>query len=96
MCGFFLIGLAEILYGPAASSLTSDLAPSDQRGIYFSLESECWAVGFLIGPALGGWALDHPLQGGANLWLVLVASTALPGAILMYLRQLLSPEEVTP
>ncbi|MEO1387989.1 MAG: MFS transporter [Cyanobacteria bacterium J06634_6] len=96
MCGFFLIGLAEILYGPAASALTSDLAPSDQRGIYFSLESECWAVGFLIGPALGGWALDHPLQGGANLWLVLVVSTALPGAILMYLRQLLSPEEVTP
>ncbi|MEO1440053.1 MAG: hypothetical protein AAFV33_06580, partial [Chloroflexota bacterium] len=50
-----------------------ELAPADQRGIYFSLESECWAVGFLIGPAMGGWALDHPVYWGANLWLVLVA-----------------------
>ena len=87
LVGFSMVGLAEILYGPAASSLVSDMAPSDQRGIYFSLESECWAVGFLIGPALGGWALDHPATGGANLWLALVSSTGLAGAILIYLRQ---------
>lgn len=87
LAGFSLVGLAEILYGPAASSLVGDMAPSDQRGIYFSLESECWAIGFLIGPALGGWALDHPVSGGANLWLALVSSTGLAGAILIYLRQ---------
>lgn len=92
LAGFFLVAIAEMLYGPAASSLTSELAPSDQRGIYFSLESECWAIGFLLGPALGGWVLDHPIQGGANLWLALVVSTGLPGIILIYLRHLLSLE----
>lgn len=94
IAAFFLVALAEILYGPAASALTGDLAPADQRGIYFALESECWAIGFLLGPALGGWALDHPLQVGANLWLVLVASTALPGAILLFLRQLTASDNV--
>ncbi|MEO0647111.1 MAG: MFS transporter [Cyanobacteria bacterium J06650_10] len=90
LCGFFLVAIAEVLYGPAASSLVGELAPPEQRGIYFSLESECWAVGFLIGPALGGWALDHPVAWGGNLWLVLVASTGIPGMILLYLKQLLT------
>ncbi|MGD1897082.1 MAG: MFS transporter [Phormidesmis sp.] len=94
LIGFFFVALAEILYGPAASALVGELAPPAQRGIYFSLESECWAVGFLIGPALGGWALDHPVHWGANLWLVLVASTGLPGVILIYLKQLLAQESV--
>ena len=92
LCGFFIAALAEVLYGPAASALTGALSPVDQRGIYFSLESECWAIGFVIGPALGGFALDHPLQGGANLWLWIVASTSIPGAILIYLKQLLDPK----
>ncbi len=94
LVGFSLVAIAEILYGPAASSLVGELAPPDQRGIYFSLESECWALGFLIGPALGGWALDHPAQWGANLWLVLVISTGVPAVILFFLRQLLTHETV--
>mgnify|MGYP001799680621 FL=1 len=92
LCGFFIAALAEVLYGPAASALTGALSPADQRGIYFSLESECWAIGFVIGPALGGLALDHPLNGGANLWLWLVASTSIPAAVLIYLKQLLTPQ----
>lgn len=92
LCGFFIAAVAEVLYGPAASALTGTLSPADQRGIYFSLESECWAIGFVVGPALGGLALDHPLQGGANLWLWLVASTSIPAAILVYLKQLLNPQ----
>ncbi|MGC1526695.1 MAG: MFS transporter [Phormidesmis sp.] len=92
--GFFFVAIAEILYGPAASSLVGELAPPEQRGIYLSLESECWAVGFLIGPALGGWALDHPVQWGANLWLVLVISTGVPGMILFFLRQLVMQESL--
>ena len=93
LAGFFLVAIAEILYGPAASALVGELAPPEQRGIYFSLESECWAVGFLIGPAMGGWALDHPVVWGGNLWLVLVASTGIPGMILLYLKQLLTQKE---
>jgi len=84
---FSLLALAEILYGPTSSALVSEMAPVEQRGIYFSLESECWAIGFLVGPALGGWVLDHPVHGGANLWLGMAASTVLAGAILMSLKQ---------
>lgn len=56
---FSLIAIAEILYGPSASALVADMAPAARRGIYFSLDSECWAIGFLVGPALGGWALNQ-------------------------------------
>ncbi|MEL6453598.1 MAG: MFS transporter [Cyanobacteria bacterium J06623_5] len=92
LVGFFLVAIAEMVYGPASSALVGEMSPPDQRGIYFSLESECWGIGFLLGPASGGWALDHPVNGGANLWLVLVVSTGIPGAILLYLKQQLSQE----
>lgn len=85
--GFSLVALAEILYGPTCSSLVSEMAPEEQRGVYFSLESECWAIGFLVGPVLGGWVLDHPVHGGANLWLGMAASTALASTFLMFLKQ---------
>lgn len=84
------IAVAEILYGPSASALVGDIAPANLRGIYFSLESECWAIGFLIGPALGGWALDHPAQLGTNLWLVLVFSASIAGVMLLLLRSQLA------
>jgi MFS family permease len=87
LLAFSLIALTEILYAPSAIALVGDLSPVDLRGIYFALESECWAIGFLIGPALGGWALDHPAQMGTNIWLVLISSTAVAGAILISLRQ---------
>lgn len=84
---FALIAIAEILYAPSAVALVGEIAPQDLRGIYFSLESECWAIGFLIGPALGGWALDHPTQLGTNFWLVMLGSTVVAGSILFMLRQ---------
>ncbi|NJK61947.1 MAG: MFS transporter [Synechococcaceae cyanobacterium SM2_3_1] len=84
---FALIAIAEILYAPSAVALVGEIAPQDLRGIYFSLESECWAIGFLIGPAMGGWALDHPTQMGSNFWLLLLGSTVVAGSILLILRQ---------
>ncbi len=87
IAAFSLLALAEILYGPTSSSLVGELAPEEQRGIYFALESECWAVGFLVGPALGGWVLDHPVGGGANLWLGMAASTMVAGAFLIVLKR---------
>ncbi|HEY9877803.1 MAG TPA: MFS transporter [Leptolyngbyaceae cyanobacterium] len=98
LIAFALIAIAEILYAPSASALVGGLAPPNLRGIYFALESECWAIGFLIGPALGGWALDHPALLGTNLWLALVSSSAIAGTVLLGLRSQLtsstSPEEV--
>lgn len=83
---FTLVAIAEILYGPATVSLVGEMSPVYLRGIYFSLESECWAIGFLIGPALGGWALDHPNTVGVNFWLILISSAGVAGVILMFLK----------
>ena len=59
LCALLLLALAKVIYIPSASSLVGDLAPQSLRGVYFSLESQCWAVGYFIGPSLGGWALDQ-------------------------------------
>jgi len=83
---FSVIAIAEILYSPAASALVGDMAPVNLRGIYFSLESECWSIGFLIGPALGGWALDHPNTVGTNFWLMLILSAGVAAVILRFLK----------
>lgn len=49
-----LIGsLAFSIYNPAASAFVVDLAPVSFRGVYFAIHSECWAIGYLIGPPLG-------------------------------------------
>ncbi|MBE9067862.1 MFS transporter [Leptolyngbya cf. ectocarpi LEGE 11479] len=84
---FSLIALAEILYSPAGISLLGEMSPSNLRGIYFSLESQCWSIGFTIGPALGGWALDHPDTVGTNLWLYLITGGFISSLILVLLRQ---------
>ncbi|MDB9528774.1 MFS transporter [Oscillatoria sp. CS-180] len=84
---FALLAIAEVVYSPSSSALTGDLAPTALRGIYFSLESQCWAIGFLVGPIVGGWALDHPAAVGADLWLYLVVSSVAAGVLLLQLQR---------
>ncbi len=67
------IAVAVAAYNPTASALTADIAPPQLMGVYTSLNSLCWAVGFAIGPPLGGWALDRPLPIVQWFWLSLVA-----------------------
>ena len=86
LTAFAFIAGAEMFYGPSSTTLVGNIAPVELRGIYFSLDSQCWAIGFLVGPALGGWALDHPDSLGTNLWLALVSSSAIAGMILLLLR----------
>lgn len=92
LVAFAFIAVAEVLYAPSASALVGDIAPIPLRGVYFALESESWAIGFLIGPAIGGWALDHPSTLGANLWLVLVFSAAIATILLILLRRQLQAD----
>lgn len=92
---FALVALAEIFYGPSASTLMGNLAPVHLRGIYFALDSQCWAIGFLVGPALGGWALDHPTTLGTNLWLVLISSGAIAATFLLLLQRQLATDALT-
>ncbi|MEM7064496.1 MAG: MFS transporter [Cyanobacteria bacterium P01_B01_bin.77] len=89
---FSLMALAEILYSPAGISLLGEMSPPNLRGIYFSLESQCWSIGFTIGPALGGWALDHPDTVGNNLWLYLITGGFISSLILALLKQQMTIE----
>ncbi|MEA5466998.1 MFS transporter [Leptothoe sp. PORK10 BA2] len=94
IAAFSLLSLAEILYSPVGITLLGDIAPINLRGIYFSLESQCWSIGFTIGPALGGWALDHPGAGGANLWLYLITGGLVASLILVVLKQQLLKQQM--
>ncbi|NJL02347.1 MAG: MFS transporter [Spirulinaceae cyanobacterium SM2_1_0] len=64
-----IFALATVAYTPSASSLVVELAPESQRGLYTSLSSQCWAVGYFIGPPLGGWALDQARWVADGFWL---------------------------
>ncbi|AFZ29359.1 major facilitator superfamily MFS_1 [Gloeocapsa sp. PCC 7428] len=83
-----IFGLAIVSYTPSAAALVTELAPESQRGVYFSMSSLCWAVGYFIGPPLGGWALDQSRVFVYSYWLGLAASVFLTIAILHYLNQL--------
>ena len=87
-----VMSLGMITYTPVASGLVADLAPESLRGVYFSINSQCWAVGYFIGPPLGGWALDRP-QFTDYFWLLLAASVLAGLAILQYLNLLIAARE---
>ncbi len=53
-----LYTLGELILVPTASALTADLAPADLRGRYMGMYGLTWAVGFGIGPILGGLISD--------------------------------------
>ncbi len=82
-----IMSLGMVTYTPIASGLVADLAPESLRGVYFSINSQCWAIGYFIGPPLGGWALDHP-QFTSYFWFGCAASVIVGMAILQYLKQL--------
>jgi len=83
-----IMSLGMITYTPIASGLVADLAPESLRGVYSSINSQCWAVGYFIGPPLGGLALDHP-QFIGYFWLSLAASVLIGIGILQYLNRLI-------
>ena len=82
-----IMSLGMITYTPVASGLVADLAPESLRGVYFSISSQCWAIGYFIGPPLGGWALDYP-QFTNYLWLMFTGSVLIGIGILQYLSKL--------
>ncbi len=86
--GLAVLAIAAVAYTPSASSLVGALAPESLRGVYFSINSICWAAGYFIGPPLGGWALDRSPAVAHNFWLALALSGAIAIAILQYLDKL--------
>jgi len=68
-----VFGLGECFQGPTQGALVADLAPPRLRGRYMALSTISWEIGFVIGPAIGGFVLDReplalwPLAAGACL-----------------------------
>lgn len=84
-----VFAIAMVAYTPSASALVVDLAPESLRGIYLSINSQCWAIGYFIGPPLGGWALDQSSHIAHNFWLVAAVSISIGILILQYLNRIL-------
>ncbi|HIK30119.1 MAG TPA: MFS transporter [Oscillatoriales cyanobacterium M59_W2019_021] len=85
VAGLGVLAIAMVAYTPSASALVADLAPPNLRGVYLSINSLCWAVGYAIGPPLGGWAMDRSDAISHGFWLGLAASVAVPWGILWVL-----------
>jgi MFS family permease len=91
--GLGLFALAIVTYIPTASALIADLAPASLRGVYTSINSLCWAVGYAIGPPLGGWALDRSPAFAHTFWLGLAATVPIVWAILWWLEGLIEVKD---
>lgn len=91
LTGLTAMALGTVAYTPIASSLVVGLAPDALRGVYLSVNSMCWAIGYLIGPPLGGWALDNAMA--HSFWLGLMASTVGGAVILSVLQKQLQTKK---
>ncbi len=80
-----VLAVATVIYLPAASAYVVDLAPKAQRGIYLSINSQCWALGYFVGPPLGGWAMDQAGVVSHGFWLALGLTTLVAVAVLIQL-----------
>ena len=66
-------GIGECLHGIVHGPLTADLAPPSLVGRYMAFGSQSWQVGWIIGPAIGGFVLQHapnalwPIAAGLNV-----------------------------
>jgi MFS family permease len=89
-----ILAIATVAYTPSASALVVDIAPESLRGVYLSINSQCWAVGYFIGPPLGGWALDQLRYIAHGFWLATAASTCIGILILQYLNRMLRTKEL--
>ncbi|MBD0269216.1 MAG: MFS transporter [Cyanobacteria bacterium Co-bin8] len=82
-----IMALAMVAYTPIASALVVMLAPKSQRGIYLSINSMCWAVGYAVGPPLGGWALDQGAAIANGFWIIMALTVVPALGILHFLEQ---------
>jgi MFS family permease len=74
-------GLASCFHGPTQAALVADLAPARLRGRYMALSSMSWELGFVVGPAVGGFVLGwEPLA----LWPL--AAAVLAAGVILVLR----------
>jgi MFS family permease len=87
-----LFGLGECLHGTIHLALAADLARPGVVGRYLAFSSQSWQIGWIVGPACGGFILQHaplalwPAAAGVNLVAVawaLLLETRLPRTVLL-------------
>ena len=72
-----VFGLGECFQGPVQGALVADLAPPRLRGRYMAVSTISWDIGFIVGPAVGGFVLQaEPLA----LWPLAAAVCLIAGA----------------
>ncbi len=54
-----LEGTAWTGFNAASTALISDMAPSGKRGWAMGMYNRAWNMGWIIGPAMGGFLSDH-------------------------------------
>jgi MFS family permease len=54
-----VFGIGECLHGIVHQPLTADLAPPALVGRYMAFASQSWQAGWVVGPAIGGFVLQH-------------------------------------
>jgi predicted MFS family arabinose efflux permease len=54
-----VFALAECLHGAIYAPLVVDLAEPQLLGRYMAFSSSSWQIGFFVGPAIGGFVLQH-------------------------------------
>ena len=87
--GVLTMGVAACLYDAVQGPLVSDLAPPDLLGRYMAMNGFSWKLGFIIGPAVGGFLLGlEP----AALWPVMAVVCALAGGYALVLERRLPPD----
>jgi predicted MFS family arabinose efflux permease len=84
-----LFGLGECFQGPVQGALVADLAPPRIRGRYMAVSTNSWDLGFLLGPAIGGFVLAaEPLA----LWPLAAIGCLAAGAGSLALEERLPPK----
>jgi MFS family permease len=95
LCGAMLVfAVGECLHGAIHAPLSVDLAPPHLVGRYVAAASISWQVGWIVGPAGGGFLLQHrPLL----LWpIAAAANIACAAAALVLERKLPDHVRITP
>ena len=78
-----VFGVGECLHGAVQNPLIADLAPEHLVGRYMAVRTIGWQLGFIAGPAIGGFLLARAPNG---LWIIAAAACGLAGLLAVALE----------